>query len=146
MMSVLGRRARGTLITGNYASHSSDASMKNTFRVIKQGYPSESENQNNHIRTHDKSNEVSKSKTFYRLRARDSSPKVIHEEKKRNLEFEWIQDNKDKLSKFAGQWIALQGKRLVSHGPNFKIVKSQAKEKGFTNPLIFFVSDEDSIL
>ncbi len=145
-MNLLDKRIIGLPILGKYTADSSTPSMKNTFREEKQIDSAESGNQYYNLQLSEKSNDASNSPTFYRIRAGESATITIHEEKKRNLEFEWIQNNKNKLSKLVGQWIALQGKRLVSHGTNFKIVKSQAKEKGFANPLIFFVSDEDGIV
>ena len=92
------------------------------------------------------SSNVSRSDIHVVLKDKESGAKISLPKQKRSQEFVWIQEIKERISNLIGEWIALQGKRLISHGANFKTVKSQAKEKGFSDPLILFISEEGNIV
>ena len=48
-------------------------------------------------------------------------------------EQEWIRTHG---SQYPGQWVALQGGKLVSHGPRARAVRDEARAKGIERPLL----------
>jgi hypothetical protein len=49
----------------------------------------------------------------------------------------WIQRNEPFLWKnYPGKWIAVQNQQLISVGDSVSEVRSEAKRKGFLNPLV----------
>jgi hypothetical protein len=46
---------------------------------------------------------------------------------------------------YAGQWVALDGDRLIAHSPNHDEVWAAARASGVYLPLISFVEDPDKI-
>jgi hypothetical protein len=49
------------------------------------------------------------------------------------LEYEWLRQHRDR---YAGQYVALDGDRLVSHGTDGATVLRQAREAGVKAPFI----------
>ena len=60
----------------------------------------------------------------------------------RTDESKWLQMNQDE---YRGQWVALQGKELVSYGPEALVVRDEARRKGFPRPLMVHVPDEPDL-
>ena len=54
---------------------------------------------------------------------------------------EWRETHSEELRKFVGQWVVLEGERVVSHGPDAVQVFQDAREGGIEVPYIFFVDD-----
>jgi len=50
----------------------------------------------------------------------------------------WLHENREKYS---GQWVALDGNRLIASGPTAKEVYSKAKAKGVEIPFVELVTD-----
>ena len=44
---------------------------------------------------------------------------------------------------FAGEWVALDGNRLVAHGPKLAAVKAEAQAAGVSRPFFASVPDTD---
>jgi predicted DNA-binding antitoxin AbrB/MazE fold protein len=44
---------------------------------------------------------------------------------------------------YAGEWVALDGSRLVAHGPKLATVKAAAHAAGVSRPLFASVPDDD---
>ena len=57
-------------------------------------------------------------------------------------EMKWLSENN---REYAGQWVALDGDRLIAHGTNHHEVFEAAKADGAYLPLITFVNDPDEI-
>ena len=55
-------------------------------------------------------------------------------------EMQWMQDH---ARAYIGQWIALDGNRLIAHGPDAKAVYAAARADGAYLPLVEFVTDPD---
>ena len=53
----------------------------------------------------------------------------------------WLHENQDKYS---GQWVALDGDRLIASGPTAKEVYSKAKAAGVEIPFVELVTGRDS--
>ena len=51
----------------------------------------------------------------------------------RRAEIEWLRQNRDQYS---GQWVALNGNKLISHGADARAVFDKAHECGVTDPLM----------
>jgi predicted DNA-binding antitoxin AbrB/MazE fold protein len=43
---------------------------------------------------------------------------------------------------YAGQWVAVEGDQLVSHGDNAKVVLQQARAQGVQHPLLMQIPKE----
>lgn len=58
----------------------------------------------------------------------------------RRSELEWLAKNS---RAYAGQWVALDGSRLVAHGLKLADVSAQARDAGIAEPMFASVPDDD---
>ena len=58
----------------------------------------------------------------------------------RLLEVEWLKQHR---SEYEGQYVALDGDRLVSHGPDGKKVYAEARQAGVDVPYIVRIEGQD---
>ena len=61
--------------------------------------------------------------------------------KDRSREDEWLRAHQ---SEYAGQYVALEGQRLVAHGKSFKEVATAARAAGVQDALVVFVERPDT--
>jgi Family of unknown function (DUF5678) len=54
---------------------------------------------------------------------------------------QWLADHRDE---YAGQWVALEGGRLISHGANAKEVHQAAQDAGHSDALLVLVEPSDA--
>ena len=54
----------------------------------------------------------------------------------------WLHENREKYS---GQWVALNGDRLMASGPTAKEVYSKAKAEGVEIPFVELVTDPEPV-
>src|SRR5690242_8362948 len=54
----------------------------------------------------------------------------------------WLHENREKYS---GQWVALEGDRLIASGPTAKEVYSKAKAEGVEIPFVELVTDREPV-
>lgn len=54
----------------------------------------------------------------------------------------WLHENREKYS---GQWVALDGDRLIASGPTAKEVYSKAKSEGVEIPFVELVTDREPV-
>jgi hypothetical protein len=54
----------------------------------------------------------------------------------------WLHENREK---YLGQWVALDGDRLIGSGPTAKEVYSKAKAEGIEIPFVELVSERESV-
>lgn len=54
----------------------------------------------------------------------------------------WLHENQEKYS---GQWVALDGDRLIVNGPTAKEVYSKAKAKGVAIPFVELVTSREPV-
>lgn len=54
----------------------------------------------------------------------------------------WLDENREKYS---GQWVALDGDRLIASGPTAKEVYSKAKAEGVVIPFVELVTDREPV-
>jgi predicted DNA-binding antitoxin AbrB/MazE fold protein len=60
----------------------------------------------------------------------------------REREQEWLRLNGPR---YAGQWVAIEGDQLVSHGENAKVVLQQARAEGDQHPLLMHIPKESPL-
>lgn len=60
----------------------------------------------------------------------------------RKREMEWLKENREK---FAGEWVALDGNRLLSHGIDAKEVYEAARQEGVEIPFLAQVEPLDQL-
>ncbi len=63
----------------------------------------------------------------------------------RRKEIEWLSSNARELSSYEGQWIALEGDKIVSWGSDEVDVEMQARMKGIKVPLLVRIPSKDDI-
>jgi hypothetical protein len=57
-------------------------------------------------------------------------------------EMEWVQEHR---AEFAGQWVALDGERLLAYGTNAREVFAAARASGVSEPLVLKVEAPDAL-
>ncbi|MGI8467974.1 MAG: DUF5678 domain-containing protein [Pyrinomonadaceae bacterium] len=65
------------------------------------------------------------------------------EDETRTLRMKWLKENREK---YAGQYVALNGNRLVGVGRNIREAHEQARQNGINKPFLVRVSGENEIL
>jgi hypothetical protein len=58
---------------------------------------------------------------------------------RREIEIRWREGNTETLRRYAGEWIALEGERIIAHGPNAARVAEDARNAGVAVPYLFRV-------
>lgn len=58
----------------------------------------------------------------------------------RTAEFQWLEQHRNE---FRGQWVALEGSDLLSHGADARQVRDEARSKGVRTPLLVHVPEDD---
>jgi hypothetical protein len=54
----------------------------------------------------------------------------------------WLAEHR---KEYAGQWVALKGSRLLSHGTNAREVFEAARKLGAVNPVFVHIESEDAL-
>ena len=62
----------------------------------------------------------------------------------REREMQWFADEQNR-AKYGGQWVALDGDQLLSHGENLQHVYAEAKAKGVESPFTGYVDPLDAL-
>jgi predicted DNA-binding antitoxin AbrB/MazE fold protein len=57
----------------------------------------------------------------------------------RQMEQEWLKAN---ASFYQGEWVALNGDQLMSHGTNARMVRDESRRQGVERPLLVRIPDE----
>jgi predicted DNA-binding antitoxin AbrB/MazE fold protein len=57
-------------------------------------------------------------------------------------ELQWLRLHQ---ADYRGQWVALQGSELISHGAKATNVRTEARQKGVLRPLMVHVPDEPDL-
>jgi hypothetical protein len=66
----------------------------------------------------------------------------VVEDKYFRREYKWIAEHQDE---FAGQYVALDGDQLISHGANGRQVLAEARKQGVKQPFIARVDSPDDL-
>jgi predicted DNA-binding antitoxin AbrB/MazE fold protein len=64
---------------------------------------------------------------------------AVEGEPARKAESEWLDKHGHQ---YLGQWVALHGNILLSHGSKARIVRDQARQKGVLHPLLVHLPEE----
>lgn len=67
--------------------------------------------------------------------------KVVHQ---REREMRWFADEQN-CAKYGGQWVALDGEQLLSHGTDLRQVYAEARAKGVEVPFTGYVDPLDAL-
>ena len=62
--------------------------------------------------------------------------------KDRTREFAWVAQHRDE---YAGQWVALEGERLIAHHLELKTVRRAAAEAGTDDAIFLLVESNDAL-
>lgn len=60
----------------------------------------------------------------------------------RTVEQAWLREHQ---AEYQGQWVVLEGDRLISHGPDAKAVIEEARAAGITRPFLVQVTLPDDL-
>ena len=65
-------------------------------------------------------------------------PRVVHILSLDNNapERKWVEEHAKELTQFVGNWIAIEGDRLVAHSPDYEEVIKRAREEGVSIPYV----------
>ena len=63
----------------------------------------------------------------------------VAREFERKAEMEWLRQHEHL---YPGQWVALHGSTLLSHGSDARAVRDQARQKGIMHPLLVHIPKE----
>jgi len=61
----------------------------------------------------------------------------------RGREQEWRRTHREILQTFAGEWVVLEGEKIVAHGGDPVQVVAQARARGIKIPYLFYVEAVD---
>lgn len=67
---------------------------------------------------------------------REQLPRTVSDRAAASLK--WISEHR---TEYAGQWVAMEGDRLVAHGPEAKAVAQEARRLGLAVPFLHRVAD-----
>ena len=59
----------------------------------------------------------------------------------RALELEWLTNHQNTLAEFAGNWIVIEGARLIANHPSYEAARQMALDAGIIRPFITFVPE-----
>ncbi len=76
-------------------------------------------------------------------KAETENGKNIEDDEVKRRQLEWLKKNREK---YAGQYVALDGDRLVGHGATIREANEQAKKNGVKNPFLVRVFSEEIIV
>jgi hypothetical protein len=62
----------------------------------------------------------------------------------REREMRWLADEQNR-AKYGGQWVALEGEQVLSHGDDLRQVYAEAQAKGVRVPFTSFVEPLDAL-
>ena len=59
----------------------------------------------------------------------------------RTPELEWLKDHRNALAEFAGNWIVIEGHRLIANRPSYEAARQAALDAGIVRPFLTFVPE-----
>jgi len=77
--------------------------------------------------------------TISDIKAPEETSARVEEPSARRDEREWLSIHS---SEYRGQWVALQGNVLLSHGPRAQAVLDEARRKGVQRPLLVSIPED----
>src|ERR1700693_5160343 len=57
----------------------------------------------------------------------------------RVVENEWLNEHPERLRPYAGEYVVVEGRRVVAHNKEAAVAVETARRRGITSPYIFFV-------
>jgi hypothetical protein len=62
----------------------------------------------------------------------------------RERELAWLAQHRAHLSRYAGEWLIIEGDDLIAHGPDYLAVLKKARRRGVLVPFAYRVPEEDA--
>lgn len=81
-------------------------------------------------------------KSVHRDQVRTRQPDEDWPDTERVAEHQWLKEHR---AEYAGQWVALKGDRLISHGADAKRVFAQVKAEGVASPFVTYIEGPDDL-
>lgn len=81
--------------------------------------------------------------SWYRSFRDNSAARVTRARRShRETEIRWRESHVDALRRYSGEWVVLEGERIVTHGHDLSRVISDARAAGIAAPYVFLVEVE----
>lgn len=61
----------------------------------------------------------------------------------RKTEMDWLQANPELFAPHRGQWVVVEGERIVAASPEYAEARASALKQGVEVPFIFFIPEDD---
>lgn len=59
----------------------------------------------------------------------------------RSSELQWLKNHRNGVAEFAGNWIVIEGARLIANRPSYEAARQAALEAGIVRPFITFIPE-----
>ncbi len=57
----------------------------------------------------------------------------------------WLEENAEELGHHQGEWLLIEGRRLLKHSRDFSEVRAVIRKRGIDSPFVYYVpTDEES--
>ena len=80
---------------------------------------------------------------FLLEQAKQENVENLESDKTKQLQLEWLKENREK---YDGQYVALDGNRLVGYGKTLREAAERAKQNGAKNPFLIRVFSEETVV
>ena len=80
------------------------------------------------------------------LRKLEIEPPTVTRHRSRTTEINWLSNQTELRRELAGQWVVIEGKRLIAHGQTLKQVLEESRALGIEHPFVVClpeIQDED---
>jgi Family of unknown function (DUF5678) len=68
-----------------------------------------------------------------------TGPKAQSSDQTESAEMAWLTDNGRQLEQFKGEWLLIEGDRLVAHDPQFREIKETIRRLSIRSPFVYYV-------
>ena len=76
------------------------------------------------------------------VKAQDPAQATHSDDETREGRLEWLKSHREE---YGGQYVALDGDRLIAVGPNYRVAREKALAAGKTNAFVTYLSKPDEI-
>ena len=76
------------------------------------------------------------------VKAQDPAQATHSDDETRERRLEWLKSHREE---YGGQYVALDGDRLIAVGPNYRVAREKALAAGKTNAFVTYLSKPDEI-
>jgi len=78
-------------------------------------------------------------------RALAPRPSTVSVSQFRRSEVEWLVSHWAELKQYENEWVAIEGNRIIAHGPSEVEVDREARSQGIVSPFAIYVPSENEV-